>query len=242
MAIDGPFLGKIVEIATREKLFPAGNVLILGDCNFVTDWSTGDNVTDRERFREIFGLKRVETVDAFGTPSILMDLSNEPPQTLRGQFDLVIDAGTLYNCFDIASVFKNCFEMMKDKSVIIHHSALTGYFGRAYYNLHPSLFNDLFEQNKFVITDMEIRVFKTASLLARLQRGWSRLKGLPFGNYKPIDPHATFLNYADLVDMAFGTDAEPAAAMLPNDALVLCAARRTKRCDFVRPLPSFYRS
>jgi SAM-dependent methyltransferase len=240
MAIDPFFLQRIVDIGNREKVFPGGDVLILGDCQFHTEWSTGENAADRERFRRTYKLRRVETIDITGSPSIQMDLHQDAPEALRNQFDMIIDAGTLYNCFDVASVLRNCFEMLKDEGVIIHHSALTGYFGRAYYNIHPAMFKDLFEQNDFTITNMEVRVFKELSWFAKVQRIWRTWRGIPCGQYKRIGEKSVFLRRADFVDMEFTSDVATQAAMLPNDALILCAARRSKRGHFVKPIASFY--
>jgi SAM-dependent methyltransferase len=240
MAIEPAFLERILHIGRRENVIPGGSVLILGDCDFLFDWAVRNAETDRRKFRELYGLSRLETIDVVGSPSIRFDLHQEAPSELRGQFDLIIDAGTIYNCFDVSSVFKNCFDLLKDTGLIIHHCALTGYFGRAYYNIHPALFKDLFEQNGFSITDMEVRVFKELSAFARWQRRWKNWRGIPTGQYKDIDERATFLKYADFVDMEFTETPASGAAMLPNDALLLCAARRRERQTFVKPIPSYY--
>jgi hypothetical protein len=242
MGIDTPFLDRIVAIGRNEGMFPNGNVLILGDCRFHTSWASGDNAVDRERFREMYGLGRLETVDMFGAPSLRMDLHEPPPDHLRGQFDMVIDAGTLFCCFDVAAVLRGCFEMMKDEAIIVHLSGLTGYYGRCYYNFHPAMFRDLYEQNDFVITNMEIRVFKETCLAARLQQMWARWRRRPVGDYVRIDQSSTYVKYADFIGMEFTKEAAATPPMLPVDALILCAARRRERRAFTRPLPSYYRS
>src|SRR4051794_17721365 len=99
MGIDTPFLYRIAEIGAKERIFPNGDVLILGDCRFHASWATGDNTVDREKFREIYQLGKVETIDVFGSPSIVMDLHQPVPPELRNRFDMVIDAGTIFCCF-----------------------------------------------------------------------------------------------------------------------------------------------
>jgi len=240
MGIDTPFLYRIAEIGTKEGIFPGGDVLILGDCRFHTPWATGDNAADRDRFRDEYKLGRVETVDVFGSPSIVMDLHQQAPPELRNRFDMIIDAGTMFCCFDVATVAKNCFEMLKDDGVIVHQAALSGYYGRCYYNFHPSLFKDLYEQNGFALTNMEIRVFREPNWLARLQYRYRRWRKLPVGEYAGIGA-GTFLDYADFAEMQFGEKPGVVAAMIPIDALIICAARRRERREFVRPLPSYYR-
>jgi len=215
-------------------------MLILGDTRFHLPWASADNAIDRERFRELCELTRVDTIDVFGKPSIHHDLHEPVPNELRNQFDMVVDDGTLFCCFDVATVLKNCFDMLKDKGVILHQAALTGYYGRCYYNIHPAFFKDVYEQNNFTILAMEVRVFKELSWRAKVQRMLRDWRGLPVGRFKPIGHSATFLRHADFVDMEFTEEPAVAAPMLPNDALVLCVARRSERQQFVRPLPTYY--
>lgn len=238
MAIDTPFLERIAAIGASEGIFPRGSVLILGDCNFFTSWSRGNNAEDLRRFREAYDLGRVETVDALGTPSIRLDLQSPVPSILHDQFDMVIDAGTLFWCFDVAAVLKNCLAMLKDRGVVIHVCALTGHFGRGYYNLHPKLFRDFYVSNGFEIISAEVRVHKQTSRLAMWQKKMSEWRGRVVGEFRQIPERAFFLKDADFVSMEFTEEVAASAPMLPNDALFLFAARRVHRSEFVRPLPS----
>jgi len=184
-----------------------------------------------------FGLARVESVDVAGNPSIKLDLQEQLPSELVSQFDLIIDAGTLFWCFDLASVLKNCLMMLKDRGAMIHVCALTGHFGRGYYNIHPKMFRDFYAQNGLEMLATEIRVHKQPSLVAKAQKklwGWS---GRSTGGYVPIGGHALFLKNADFVSMEFTSEATSEAPMLPNDALFLCAAKRERRSAFTRPIP-----
>jgi len=237
MGIDSGFLDRIAEIGRRQGIFPGGSVLILGDCKFYTPWSGGDNRGDLLRFKEQFGLSRVETVDLAGDPSLRLDLQKRFPAELESQFDMIIDAGTLFWCFDIAAVLENCLAALGDAGTIVHVCALTGHFGRGYYNIHPKMFRDFYEQNGFRMLATEVRVHKQMSRLAVLQRKIWEWRGLPTGGYVPVGKDALFLKRADFVSMEFTPDVATGAQMLPNDALFLCAAARDKRSDFVRPIP-----
>jgi hypothetical protein len=240
MAIDNAFLDRVAAIGVTEKIFPGGSVLILGDCNFFTSWSSGNNVLDRARFQETYNLSRVETVDISGDPSIRLDLQDPVPHELHGQFDMVIDAGTLFWCFDVPAVLENCLRMLKDRGTMTHICALTGHFGRGYYNIHPKLFKDFYEQNGFEIVSTEVRVHKQMSRLAIWQRKFWEFRGRPVGEFRRIPVNALYLRDADFVSMKFTAEVAAEAPMLPNDALFLCAARRSRRSDFVRPLPSLF--
>jgi len=237
MGIDAGFLDRIDQIGKREALFPDSSVLILGDCKFYTAWACGDNTRDLAHFRQLFGLGRVETVDVVGDPTIRLDLQKPLPSDLVAQFDIVIDAGTLFWCFDIAAVLQNCLSMLKDRGTMMHVCALTGHFGRGYYNIHPKMFRDFYRQNGFEVLGTEVRVHKQTSRLARLQKRLWEWRGRPVGNYFPIGKDALFLKNADFVSMEFTEELAFEAAMLPNDALFLCAAKREKRLPFVRPIP-----
>lgn len=237
MGIDVGFLERIAEIGRREDLFPGSSVLILGDCKFYTSWSCGNNLEDLAYFQRLFGLSRVETIDIVGNPSIRLDLQRSLPSELISQFDLVIDAGTLFWCFDVAAVLENCLSALKDRGAMIHVCALTGHFGRGYYNIHPKMFRDFYEQNGFEILSTEVRVHKQMSRLANLQKKLWEWRGRSVGSYLPISKDALFLKYADFVSMEFTDEVASEAPMLPNDALFLCAARREKRLSFVRPVP-----
>jgi hypothetical protein len=237
MGIDVCLLDRFAELGKRHDLFSNRSVLILGDCKFYTPWASGNNATDLLYFKELFGLARAETIDIAGDPSIRLDLQGRLPSELGGQFDVVIDAGTLFWCFDVAAVLENCLTMLKDCGDIIHVCALTGHFGRGYYNIHPKLFRDFYEQNGFEIFATEIRVHKQMSRLARLQKKLWEWKGRSIGNYLPVNKDALFLKNADFVSMEFTSETATEAPMLPNDALFLCAARRDQRVAFVRPIP-----
>jgi hypothetical protein len=237
MAIDTAFLERIAEIGASERIFPGGSVLILGDCNFFTSWSSGNNVQDRLRFQEMFDLLRADTVDISGNPSIRLDLQGPVPREFEDQFDMIIDAGTLFWCFDVSAVLENCLRMLRDRGTIAHVCALTGHFGRGYYNIHPKLFRDFYLQNGFEIIGTEVRVHKQTSRLAMWQKKLWELRGRPVGGFRRIPANATFLRDADFVSMQFTEEVAFEAPMLPNDALFLCVARRSHRSDFVRPLP-----
>ena len=239
MGIDTAFLDRLIAIGRDEKVLPDGTTLILGDCKFYTSWASGDNAADRLHFQRSYGFSRVETVDMVGAPTITADLQQPISGGLRDQFDMIVDAGTLFWCFDVAAVLKNCFEMLRDRGIMVHLTALTGHFGRGYYNMHPTFFRDVYAQNGFEIITIEVRVHKQLSRVAKLQRKLWELRKNPVGNFKRIAENATYLRYANFVDMDFTSEVAVAAPMLPNDALILCAARRRRRQEFVRAVPSF---
>ena len=76
------------------------------------------------------------------------------PQEL-GQFDLVIDPGTLEHCFNIGQAFINAANAVKVGGVIFHLSPMT-MLNHGFYNLNPTLFNDFYFQNGWEVRELKI--------------------------------------------------------------------------------------
>jgi len=240
MGIDAAFFERIAAIGREQSLFPGASIAILGDCRFHTQWATGDNRADLARFAQELGLARVETLDVMGAPTITLDLHEPLPDVLGGQFDIVVDAGTVHCCFDVAAVLKNCLALLKQHGSIFHLSALTGYFGRAYYCFNPLLFRDFYLQNGFEILAMESRVPATGQGISPWLRRLHRLVGRRLGTFTPIRPQELCLVDADAFSLRFGPTLSHKTILLPNDAVLMVAARREQALPFVRPMPSFF--
>lgn len=69
---------------------------------------------------------------------------NEPHDL--GQFDLVIDPGTLEHCFNIGQAIMNAANAVKLGGHILHISPLN-MPNHGFYNLNPTLFHDFYTQN-----------------------------------------------------------------------------------------------
>ena len=115
---------------------------ILGDCHFYY----GDSM---EQFKNRCGFSTVETFDINGDPTHKLDLQQPIPEELHNKYDWIVDAGTLYCCFDISTVLENMMLMLKDSGTIFHMSNLVGHFGRGFYAFSPSFFNEFYEVNCF---------------------------------------------------------------------------------------------
>src|SRR4051812_35644594 len=92
--------------------------LILGDCTFYVPAMT------LESFRDACGFRSVSTIDLFGSPTIKADLQDPPSPELLSKFGVIIDAGTLFCCFDVAGVWRNLLKMLTSDGTIFHHAAL----------------------------------------------------------------------------------------------------------------------
>lgn len=216
MGIDTQTLDEIAAVAVGDS------AIILGDCTFHTPWRTGDNRRDLAEFAKVLRLSRAETIDLCGTPTIRADLHEAAPE-LRGAFDMVIDAGTMFCCFDVARVWENALAMLKPHGVIVHVAGLTGYMGRSYYSFHPALFRDFYRANGFEVLKLAVRSPRFP--LGRWRKD---------GGYRCIAPDDVYLTGADL---RFASTLDSETETIPNDATILCVARRVEERPFTRAVP-----
>jgi hypothetical protein len=191
--------------------------LILGDCTF----HVGDMTLDG--FKEICGFRSISTIDLFGSPTIKADLQAPPNPELLGKFDLIIDAGTLFCCFDVAGIWRNLLNMLTPKGMIFHQAALSGYFGRGYYCFQPALFRDFYRANGFLIQYMAVRSNRAE-----------------FDDYVEIDPDAVFSISSDGTSLKFGKKFDRHISVMPADMTIVCSARRTNVQSFKNATPPYY--
>ena len=72
------------------------------------------------------------------------------PSSLMEQYHLVLDAGTLEHCFNIAQAQKNISEMVVEGGYIMQGNPLN-WFNHGFYNLNPTFYYDFYQQNGFKI-------------------------------------------------------------------------------------------
>lgn len=241
MAIDETFLERIAAFGAEQGIFPGGNIAILGDCRFLTSWASGNNRRDLVEFQRRYALSRVETLDIGGDPTIHLDLHAPLPDTLHGQFDMVIDAGTMHCCFDVARVLENALSLMKNRAAILHVSAFIGFTGRCYYKIDPSLFFDFYSQNGFSRIDAWVKAGHAATKRHGFFRKLRRLLGLPITPLISLSSGALLVTEANAFTLKLSANLDGAApATLPNDSVVICAAWRDAAQPFKRPIPTFF--
>lgn len=86
------------------------------------------------------GFATTDTLDVNGKASLTFNLQHEIPADLLGQFDCLIDAGVLFWCFDPGVALKNIFKLVRKHGLLVHITAVSGFYGRCFYNIHPLLF------------------------------------------------------------------------------------------------------
>jgi SAM-dependent methyltransferase len=95
---------------------------------------------------------------------IVQDL-NVPLKVRPGQFDLVIDNGTIEHCFNVGQAFFNAKKLCAKGGVIFHNNP-ANWFGHGFWNFSPCVYFDFYAANGF-----EVQVF---------------LRDVPAGTYKKL--------------------------------------------------------
>ena len=208
--------GDMKELIELKKQYPNIKTCgILGDCSF--HYRGGS----KEHFKKILKLDTLETFDINGNPDYKLDLQDKVGAEFEKKYDLIIDPGTLYCVFDIPACLKNIFYMLKNDGVVFHNSNLIGHFGRGFYALSPSFYNEFYRANDFEILKM-----------AYLMRGGSgRWIEMPIGKH--------YLQYADMNRMIWG-DNGTVKTGVPCDSSILCIVKRNNVKPFTRPIPEHY--
>jgi len=94
-----------------------------------------------ETFFQSLGAKQVESLDAssFEGASIVHDLNAPVPESLKGKFDTVCDAGTIEHVINFPVVIRNAMEMVKVGGHLILGTPANNFFGHGFYQFSPEL-------------------------------------------------------------------------------------------------------
>jgi hypothetical protein len=111
------------------------------------NWS-GPTIDTESAFKAV-GLDAVY-VDISSSRGIerIVDLNSELPEDLAGQFDIVLDPGTLEHCFNIGQAFRNIFKALKPKGTVIHVNPVS-MINHGFWNLSPTAYYDWYTDNGF---------------------------------------------------------------------------------------------
>jgi hypothetical protein len=95
-----------------------------------------------EPFLSRLGADRVDSLDAsdFEQSTIVHDLNEPLPSTLRSAFSVVLDGGTLEHVFDYPSALRNTLGGVRPGGHAILITPSAGYMGHGFYQFSPELF------------------------------------------------------------------------------------------------------
>jgi hypothetical protein len=162
------------------------------------------------------GYADCETLDINGRATWTHNLETPAPAELLGAYDLVWDAGVTFWCFDPAAALRTAYSMCAVGGALFHVYALTGHFGRGYFNLHPRWFQDFYAANGGGHLASSYRSKPDPSLRSRVV---NRLKG---GSKPSLDPGGSGTFYLQGVGqggLEFGASQVPEPRWIPNNSV-----------------------
>lgn len=125
-----------------------------GDSEAIARWHgmpAGTRIPEAVNFFVLLGYDlEVLDVATLRGGELLHDLNQPVPPHLHRRYALVIDAGTLEHCFNIAQAARNVAEMVAPGGCVFHGNPLNMY-NHGFYNLNPTWYRDFYAANGFEI-------------------------------------------------------------------------------------------
>jgi hypothetical protein len=106
---------------------------------------------------ELLGANRIESLDYSSDEqaSIVHDLNQPIPSSLREVFSCVFDGGTIEHVFNFPEAMKNCMAMVSIGGHLLVVTTANNFVGHGFYQFSPELYyRVLSEQNGFVVEEM----------------------------------------------------------------------------------------
>jgi hypothetical protein len=130
-----------------------------------------------------FGPGQIDTLDVsdFENANIIHDL-NQPPTSSFGQYDLIINAGTLEHVFDVRQALWTLSDLTKVNGQIVH-IAPAGLLNHGFYNFNAGFFSDFYEQSGWAREELYYclapRVADVDELMVFLKMDVGKLNHMP---------------------------------------------------------------
>jgi len=110
----------------------------------------------------MLGFSQISVLDysGFEGADVLFDLNNSAvPKELVGQYDVIIDHGTLEHVFHLPNALNSLFQMLKVGGRLVCSAPSGNFFDHGFYMLQPTLFADWFAVNKWQVESIQIAQF-----------------------------------------------------------------------------------
>ncbi|ULQ57422.1 class I SAM-dependent methyltransferase [Flavihumibacter rivuli] len=100
-----------------------------------------------EPFLSFIGATTTESLDAssYENATYVHDMNAPIPKEWEGQFDTVIDAGTLEHVFNFPQAISNAMKLLKPGGYFIMITTANNFFGHGFYQFSPELFFRVFD-------------------------------------------------------------------------------------------------
>jgi hypothetical protein len=164
------------------------------------EFKFGDSPHCESLLSHFFGASKVDSMDIsdFEGATILADLS-KPISSFDGNFDSILDFGTLEHVFNFPQAIENICRMTARGGIIIHVLPSNNFNGHGFYQFSPELFFSMYSKpNGFADTQV---------FLADLsdQEGWFEVKIPSNGNrhaYESSSPVYVLVKTIKVSDLA----------------------------------------
>lgn len=129
-------------------------------------------VPDAECLFDLYGA----TLDVFDIKAergseIVLDLNHPIPENAKGEFDYVLDVGTLEHCFNAPQALMNMASLVKVGGVVIHENPFN-YGNHGFWNLNPTLYHDFYTENGFDLLECVLTANGGVAPVPATQRFW----------------------------------------------------------------------
>jgi hypothetical protein len=95
-----------------------------------------------EFLRQALGAQRIDSIDisSYEGASILHDMNQPLPAELCGQYEVVLEAGSLEHIFNLPVALRNCMCLLKPGGSLFLSVPANNLFGHGFYQFSPDLF------------------------------------------------------------------------------------------------------
>jgi SAM-dependent methyltransferase len=149
-------------------------------------------ISDTYLFRQL-GCDSLDALDFDGSEgaTLLHDLNRtDLPESLRGQFDVICDIGTVEHVFHTPNALLCIHDLLADKGRIIHFSPMQNWVGHGFMQFCPAYFSEYYDWNLYRVDHV---------LMNRLDV-WEFVQGI--GTNHPYDADFFLANHFGVFDAA----------------------------------------
>ncbi len=113
-------------------------------------------VPDSESFFDLFGVSLdVYDITEERGCEIVCDLNYPLPERVCGEYDYVLDVGTLEHCFNVAQALVNMAALVKVGGWIFHENPFN-WGNHGFWNVNPTLYHDFYTDNGFEVESIRL--------------------------------------------------------------------------------------
>jgi len=255
VAIELPDLHEVIRLLKQKPDLPRGRLLILGSANVHVSREQYQSLLQGYQFApvmipevltplslgESLGFQTTETLDVNGEATITHNLMEAVPADLHEKYDLIIDAGVLFWCFNPGLALENILRMLKPGGDVLHITAVSGFYGRGYYNIHPKTLDDFYKVNgcQFLFSSYRSKQFRSSILRRALNRLLALLRCRPSPISYSRSEDFGQVHFAELKSRSYAFNREAPEAephFIPNDILGVFAFRKAMSGASVNPV------